>query len=232
MSSAWSAVACARAGRRAATSTAGTADAGALPVEPVELARREAHLQAWRIGLEEGRLHGFEQGHADGLARGRHEAAQEAARQAAAAREAQERAVEAWVQATRAIDGLWADLLREAEAELAVLAAQLLTRLVGEALGSPHGVAARVGCLLAELPQRGLAVRIAPALLPHLPDAPARGMRWIPDPALGPGDCMVETAMGTLEARLEQVLRDILDALRQAADAAAAARPGARELRA
>ncbi len=212
----------------------------ARPVPPGDVdetcarARAAAHAQGLREGLEEGRARGLEQGHAEGWAIGRQEALAAAERAASSAAQAQSEALSAWTQAVAALQALRPALLQEAERELALVAAEVLARLVGEALVQPASLVARVGRLVRSLPVAATAVRLHPAMLAHIDQADGAGWRWVADPTLGPGDCMVETAGGSLDARLEVVLQDCLRSVHAAwlasdADArqAAAVRDGA-----
>lgn len=139
---------------------------------------------------------GHARGFAEGLAQGRAAARAEAVRM---------REVLAHLQ--RPV----ADLDRETEHALVALMLELARRLVQQELAAdPSKLAVIVRDAVAHLaqPVRALRIRLHPddvkIVSEHLlPQEPGEEWRVVGDPALMPGDCIVETENGRIDARLD-----------------------------
>jgi flagellar assembly protein FliH len=104
-----------------------------------------------------------------------------------------------------------AELDRETESALVALMLELARRLVQQELAAdPSKLVAIVRDAVGHLsqPVRGLRVRLHPddahVVSAHLPpQEPGEEWRVIADPSLMPGDCVVETENGRVDARLD-----------------------------
>lgn len=104
-----------------------------------------------------------------------------------------------------------AELDRETESALVALMLELARRLVQQELAAdPAKLAAIVRDAVGHLaqPVRGLRVRLHPddarVVTQHLmPQEPGEEWRVVADPTLMPGDCIVETENGRVDARLD-----------------------------
>jgi type III secretion protein L len=112
---------------------------------------------------------------------------------------------------------------REAQRDIARLAMAAARKLLGRALrDDPDALADLVEQALVEArTARRLKVLVGPLPAPALESARARleaqaaGALWVleVDPELDPGDCVIETDVGRIDARLERQLEALLDAL-------------------
>lgn len=194
----------------------------------------EGYREGLRLGREEGLRSGREEGrrdgHAEGLRQGA-EAAQEQARSALAAAilEAtlplEERARDL-ATVLAAMNEAVAQVRAGAEDETVTLCYEVLCRIVGEAVITPQGVRRQVERLLAASDARSpVTLRLHPADLRAIeeatqatPPASAAGqpVLWIADAQVVLGGCIVTTAGGGLDARLETVLETCKAGLLQA----------------
>lgn len=192
------------------------AAAPAMDLEAEVQRRLQAERASWQQQLADGaRQAGREEGLAAGLAQG----------QAAGRAE--------WDARVAQLDALLAGLHEQLAAGIAghedllvELAFEAVLRILGEAAPTRAGVLAIVRAALQTLPEReGLVVRLAPhdaaaveALRDELPRlAGTRGLELVADDRIELGGCLVETAGGGLDARLEtqvQRLRELLLAAR------------------
>lgn len=199
---------------------AGPGVATAAPAMDLEAeVQRRLHTErvSWQQQLansarQAGRDEGLAAGHAEGLAAGRAE----------------------WAARIAQLDELLAGLHQQLAAGIAghedllvELAFEAVLRILGEAAPTRAGVLAIVRGALQTLPEReGLVVRLAPhdaaaveALRDELPRlAGTRGLELVADDRIELGGCLIETAGGGLDARLEtqvQRLRELLLAARQ-----------------
>lgn len=116
--------------------------------------------------------------------------------------------------------------LRNMEEQAIGLAFEAVCRVVGDAAASPAAVRSVVDRVLSELAGKPvLSVRMRPddlATLQTGADLQAMfqgfpGISWVADETIAVGGCVVETATGTLDGRLEVQLRNLGNAWRKAA---------------
>ena len=109
------------------------------------------------------------------------------------------------------------DLLQGLEAQVPRLALEVARRVVGEALAiEPDRVRALVREALDRVRRASVVrVRVHPDDVPRLGEL---GASIVPDDALSPGDCIVESELGDVDGRLEARFEAIERALRQAAE--------------
>lgn len=167
----------------------------------------------------------YERGQADGFARGVEEG-----RRQESERHAQQiaRGVASLEAAARAIQEAEAPSLEALERNLTALAVAVARHLVGRELRSDAGaIADLVRRALAEFPaDEPLRVRIHPndlSTLTTVPGidgepiaiAPGRELRWIADPEIEPGGCVVEgrerIVDGRVDRALERIYRSLVD---------------------
>lgn len=121
-----------------------------------------------------------------------------------------------------------ARLLTGLEGEVAALALEVAGRLVGRALALEPGLVVELAAAaLAEARERReVALRVSPADAPAVRAAEGRlaallarapGLAVREDPALGPGQVVVETEAGTLDARVEAQLAELARAIEDVA---------------
>ena len=149
----------------------------------------------------------YARGYEDGRAEG---AALEAARVSSAI-QALERAVEAYEMA----QPKW---LQSLEKNLVALSTAVAREVIGRELrGQADDIASLVHQAISEFPlQAAIRVRLNPADLSAL-SSPLRGealragrdVRWIPDPAIAPGGCLVEGPESLVDGRIEKALETI-----------------------
>lgn len=188
------------------------ADSAALSEARITLACSQAREEARRAGHEEGRQRGYEEGLRSGRLDGMHqgeEAAQESLRQALARfdeRQASLRRLEASVQE------VLAQALLAAEDDMVALCFAAVCRILGETAVEPGTVRAHVSSLLRSCAAgAGVIVRVHPQDLQLLaqdadPGPESLGVRWLADPEVRLGGCILEQAQGGLDARLETLL--------------------------
>jgi flagellar assembly protein FliH len=175
---------------------------------------RKALEEAARQGREEGARAGYE----EGLRRGLGEAA---ARSEAAVKKAIAEAVVPLQEQQARLDALCTalhratdDCLRAAEDEMVALCYETLCRVVGASALRPESVRGHLLELASSLSnQAGAAIHVNPqdaALLSQgageQPSRAGAAIRWVADPEVALGGCMVKTAAGGLDARLETML--------------------------
>jgi flagellar assembly protein FliH len=207
----------------------GRANAGvaAAPAAAEDRAREEAFQQAYAQAVREGREEGVRAGRGDGLREGRAQAAEEI-------RQAVQRAVAEAVlpvqaqrdhleQLARRADAAIADLLHACEDDMVALCYETICRIVGADAVDPD----RVRAQLAQLVSRHAGSEASFHVHPHdahllqvdAVRAPDGRPRWVPDPEVALGGCVVKSASGVLDARLETILASckatLLEARRQ-----------------
>lgn len=193
---------------RGARPAAVTASAGTLP-DPEE----EAVRRGYQAGLEQGRAEGLRAGHAEGVRRGAEEAAaqaQAAADQAAAdARAALDIEREKLRSLAAALEGTMAQCLAAAEDDMLAICYEAVCRVVAAEVLRPEVVRAH---LLALLSQSGSAAAMhlhpqdAALLEAHAPGEEGQRLRWVADPEVALGGCLLVKRGGGLDARLETTL--------------------------
>jgi flagellar assembly protein FliH len=162
---------------------------------------------------EDLRRQAFEEGYRDGLESGTKEAR-------AALDEETER--------LRALAGSLRDALEQgiagAEDAMVEVAFAAVCKVVGEAASREDGVRAIVREAMRQVhAKEGLVVRVSAAdhalLCAHGSLGEGAKVELAADERVGPGGCLIETSGGTLDARLEVQLRQLLAALVRARDA-------------
>lgn len=185
-----------------------TASAGPLP-DPEE----EAVRRGYQAGLEQGRAEGLRAGHAEGARRGAEEAAAQAraaADQAAAdARTALEGEREKLRSLAAALEGTMAQCLAAAEEDMLAICYEAVCRVVAAEVLRPEVVRVH---LMALLSQSGSAAAMhvhpqdAVLLDVHAAGEGRQRLRWIADPEVALGGCLLVKRGGGLDARLETTL--------------------------
>lgn len=195
--------------------------AGFAQGEAAQRARELGTLEASRrMGFEQGR----EEGRQAGLAEGRAAARAEVEREAHAAAEA---AAARMSQLDRLVASIPAEITRrleQAEDDMVALCHAVVCRILGDELVTPGGVAEHVRQAIREVGPaafasgRGqLAIHVHPGDLAALEadavlaawlrqHASAGAVQWIPDGHVRLGGCLVRSAEGALDARLETQL--------------------------
>lgn len=161
------------------------------------------------------------QGYEAGLCEGRRAADLQAAsarKQAAAAADAALAAGRTSVDALlRSLAAAREELLRASEEDMVALCFEVLCRLLGELAPRPDTVRAQIRDAVDRLPEgEDLAIHVHPAdadLLGTTAHAAAPRCRWVSDPAVELGGCIVKHAGGGLDMRLETALALCRDAL-------------------
>jgi len=191
----------------------------ALPDEVFEQARAK--------GLQEGREAGLQLGLKDAQERlGEATRAAQAAAAAALERESARLAQQcadrvARVDAlARAFEERLASHCAALESEAAVLAFGVVCRLLGDAAGRRETVEALVGQAMSSLRSQAVRVRLHAADLALLDEGESRGtsglrarhpgIEWVADAAVPAGGCLIDSAGGTLDARLDSQLQRLL----------------------
>jgi flagellar assembly protein FliH len=172
----------------------------------------DAREEGRRAGHEEGRQRGYEEGLRSGRVDG--------------TRQGQEAAQESLVEALAGLDEKQAHLLRlqasvqevqaqallAAEDEMVALCFTAVCRILGETAVEPETVRVHVGFLLRSCAGgAGAIVRVHPQDLQLLTgdshgEHGSDGVRWLADPEVRLGGCILEQAQGGLDARLETSL--------------------------
>jgi len=210
---------------------AGTAEgAGGIPTV---LAQETA--EAASRGFEQGYERGLREGLADAEKK-IEQATQQAVRtvqsEAEAARDSERKRIDAALAehasvTQRVLEQVQQSLtagLRSIEEQAIGLAFEAVCRVVGDAAASPAAVRAVVGQALNELAGKPvLRVRMRPDDLATLQTGADLqtmflgfpGISWVADETIAVGGCVVDTATGTLDARLEVQLRSLGNAWRK-----------------
>lgn len=173
-------------------------DAAPAPDEPAGPDPAELQQQ-----MDNAYTRGYEDGRAEG-------AALEAARLSSAI-QALERAAEAY-------DTAQPKWLQALEKNLVALSTAVAREVIGRELrGQADDIASLVHQAISEFPlQAAIRVRLNPADLGAI-SSPLRGealragrdVRWIPDPAIAPGGCLVEGPESLVDGRIEKALETI-----------------------
>lgn len=192
----------------------------AIMIEPVKtVAEWEQEIEAaYARGFEEGRAAGREEGRAEGVAAGK---AEESARLTQPIRALEEALYMVKLAEERRLSTL--------KDNLAALATAIARQIIGrEVRGDAEMIADMVRRALVEFPiDQPLRVRLSPYDLSAIatlsttsgeavPIAPGRNLRWLADPRLEPGSCIVEgkdrIVDGRVDRALERIYRKLVDA--------------------
>ena len=178
----------------------------------------QAREQAYAEGLAQGREAGFVIGEEAGFAAG------EAAGMAAATN-ANRACKEQLAQLLQSVSMQVTQRIEQAEEDMIALAFKIVCRIVGEAAISRAALQHMFRQALGKLPACPLvAVRSHPHDLATLQDDVAFNaefdragsrVQWIADAAIQTGGCLLETATGSLDARLETQMQQLRDTLLQ-----------------
>ena len=195
-------------------------DQAAIQASVQEQALREGFAQA----LGEGREEGLRSGRADGLREGRAQAAEEirqAVQRAVAEAERPWKAEHDRLQqiAGHARDAM-ADLLSAAQEELAALCFETLCRTLGATALQPEFVRAQLAHSIELHGGPDVVLHVHPQdaelLARGQESPPARALRWVADPEITLGGCILKASSGALDARLETMLVACKSALLEA----------------
>ncbi|WP_179210887.1 FliH/SctL family protein [Cellulomonas iranensis] len=193
------------------------------PAEPAGVrAVALARLDAPAAGDDGARAAGWAAGYAAGARRAAADAAEQAARTAQqAAHDAQVRAAEhasalaALDAASRALQARTAPVVADALATVRTAALELAVALLGVELGDASSAArAALARVLAEpdVPDDAV-VHLHPRDLAALPGTDGLAVTFVADPALAPGDAVLEHADGHVDARIGTAVQRVRDAL-------------------
>jgi flagellar assembly protein FliH len=161
--------------------------------------------------------------HAEGYERGHREAMQEA-------REKVSSAVEALQALNDAAEMAFESELPQLNAACADVVAEVFFKLAGTALATPGAIVGAVTEVLKRVrEERELRIHVSPADLPVLRTAeaaleaslPGRRLTLVADGRVETGGCIVESALGSLDGRLEVQLAGLCATLRAAKSGAA-----------
>ncbi len=163
-------------------------------------------------------LEGFEAGFADGDQEARR-ALQEAQGTARATEELARAEAERWRAALASLSKQFAqvqeDLGIQIEALAVTVAYASLCRLIGRMHAEHHLVAALCREALESMHLEATRVRVAQADRASLEEE-SLALPVVADPGLEPGDCVIETPLGSIEAGIEVQLRALLQAFLEA----------------
>lgn len=176
---------------------------GSLRPASPSLLRRPATAEE----VQDERAAGYAAGYAEGLERGRAEAEDEAAERRRAAEASLGHAYWALLQATARAQAAWDRSQQELESLAIELAMAIAEAVVGRELASVDSLGAdALRRALAEgRPRARAIVRLNPDDLAELPASvrkEAEGLELVGDTELAQGDCVVETAEVTIDARI------------------------------
>jgi flagellar assembly protein FliH len=192
-------------------------------------AHREAASAGFAEGLRQGRQEGAAAGHEEGLRSGRAEAQRLAGEEtqravsAATAELLQER--QRLQDLVDQCEARWRDMPEIVEDELVALCFETICRIVGDVAARPANVrAALVQAVEAAGAQPRIQMQVHPADAALLDRAgisgkPGQAITWRGDPVVALGGCILHTAAGELDARLETLLAGCKAALLQAREA-------------
>jgi flagellar assembly protein FliH len=198
----------------------GRAPAGVASASAEHAGREQALRDAQALALKEAREEARRAGHAEGLREGRAHAAEEI-------RQAVQRAVAEAVQPLQAqherlqeiarnAQGTAAVALAAAEDEMVALCFEALCRLVGERSAEPEAVRAQVAQLLALHGGADVLLHVHPQDAELLERGAEGQARWVADPQVALGGCILKSSGGALDARLETMLAACKAALLEA----------------
>ncbi|GAB3040426.1 hypothetical protein GCM10027285_26840 [Oleiagrimonas citrea] len=179
------------------------------PLQPVEY--DAAETEAYRAAY----LEGFDAGYADGdkEARGKLEAAEQACREEQAAlEEVRTQWREALSNSSAQFEAAHESVFADAEALAVEIAFTALCRILGNMQKKRAVVERMCRKLIAERNLSSPRVCVSREDFPELPEADD-GIEWEIDSTLGPGECVVRTAKGDVEASLQSQLASIMQAL-------------------
>jgi len=182
----------------------------------------------YRTGYEAGFEAGRVEGHKAGLEAGR-EAGREAARQENAQRSdaLHEALAERVTRLDRLIAGMQEAIekrLQAVEADLVELVHGTVCRILGEVTAGRSGIRALILQALAQFSSRTLqSIRVSlhdytllqadPVWREHAAGSALSEVQWLPDERVARGGCIIVTAEGSLDARLEVQLQQFRDVL-------------------
>jgi flagellar assembly protein FliH len=191
------------------------APAASPPVAPADDGLQERTLAAIEQGRREGMRTGYEEGLRKGLAEAAKRGDEALAKALADAMTPlqEERGRLAALQAS--LQAAADACLLAAEDDLLALCYEALCRIVGESAAQPEMVRAHLQALAARHgEEKGLAVHVHPRDAELLgATAETTGMRWVADPDVSLGGCIVRNARGAIDARLETLLAACKDRL-------------------
>lgn len=167
--------------------------------------------EAWEAAIEAARAEGWEEGNRSGLAEGR------------SAEEARTRsAFDAAARVVSEVEARMAQMEEAARRDVAGLATAIASHLVGEAVeGDPEFLARLVRQAVSEfLPDEPVKIRVNPRDLALLSgplgantggNSPVNGraVRWLSDPEVRPGGCLVESRDRLVDGRVSTALERI-----------------------
>lgn len=198
----------------------GRAPSGVAPASAEHSGREQALRDAQALALKEAREEARRVAHAEGLREGRAHAAEEI-------RQAVQRAVAEAVQPLQAQHERLQEIARNAqEAAAAALAAaedemvalcfEALCRLVGERGVEPDAVREQVSQRLALHGGADVLLHVHPQDAQLLERGAEGQARWVADPQVALGGCILKSSGGALDARLETMLAACKAALLEA----------------
>jgi flagellar assembly protein FliH len=185
------------------------------PVPAPEVSGPAASLQEERaLVMREAREQGLREGRAEGLREGRAQAAEEIplALQRAVAEAVlpleQEHAQ--LLQMAQGLGQAIADALAAAQDEMAALCFETLCRMFGATAVDPQTVRAQLAHLVREHGSGDVVLHLHPQDVRLLESRPGEAsqarVRWVADAEVALGGCILQTASGGLDARLETML--------------------------
>ena len=185
--------------------------------ESLRLAREEGLAR----GRDEGRRLGYEEGLRQGLAAAQEQVQRTAQEAAAAASKPLEQACRELSQLLVTVQEQIRETKRCAESDLVETVFEVLCRVLGASLASRDGLTAQVAQLLAraDADGPGLALHVHPTQarwFEHHAWSDTPGLTLIADPQVLLGGCVLKSARGTLDARLETILASCKAALLEA----------------
>lgn len=197
-------------------------------IESLKQARAEGYQEALRELQQQGHQAGFEQGLKEGVKEGRTLGEEEVLQQTRSARAAMQERIERldqWLHALHAQSSAHlAQRLHAAEDELIAIAHAVICRMLGTAAFERSSVGAMVRQAIEQCCGTGAAgasadvtaIHVHPHDLEALQQDPdmagwlvqqgASAVRWVPEPRVVLGGCIVQSAQGDLDARLETQL--------------------------
>ena len=188
----------------------GRARASVAPAPAEEGARAQALREAHALAVREGREEGLRAGRAEGLREGRALAAEEI-------RQAVQRAVaeavlplqaqrERLQEIARRAQETPAAVLAAAEDDMVALCYETLCRLIGASGVGPDAVRAQLAQLVVLHGGTEVVLHVHPQDAQLLERSTRGQARWVADPEVALGGCILKSSRGALDARLETML--------------------------
>jgi flagellar assembly protein FliH len=179
------------------------------PPAPVQAAPQIDHQAL----LEAARRDAYEAGYAEGAAKGLAEG-DEKAKRAAAERRAELDRIAASVERAHG------EALASIEDVALGVAWEALCKILGDTIATPEGIQALVRqCANQARAEEKISIRLCPADLEllreggHEPQNEARQIEFVADPTIEMGGCIVETAAGSIDGKLDTQLARLRDTL-------------------